>query len=115
MQNGDKDNKTIRWYDGNETLQNAMQLLQDLPDSFKRQVATYLVQDIISRKPYCDMLTLDAHYLIMSEDRRRRWYDFDEAFHIFIELVRHSSEDQRTIIAELVIQFICNLKEAQGQ
>ena len=106
--------KTTRWYDRDDTVSKSMNMLNKIPDSLKRQVATFLVEDIINRKPYKDMFTLDTHYLILSEDRRNRWYDFDETIHIFVELLRHTSDDRKKELADLVIDFITSLADFEG-
>ncbi|MEW5821488.1 MAG: hypothetical protein AB1782_14950 [Cyanobacteriota bacterium] len=111
MNEDDKKANTIRWYDRDGIVAKSMNLLQEIPDDLKRQVASYLVDDIINRKPYCDMFPIDTHYMILSEQRRRRWYDFDETIHIFVELLRHASEAQRVAISQMVIDFIETLIE----
>jgi hypothetical protein len=108
MNNDDNKSLNIRWYDRGDEVSESMKLLEDLPDSLKRRVATYLIDEIINRKPYCDMFTLDTHYLIISEIRRRRWYDYDEAVRIFVELVRHTSEQQQKEICAMVLSFLKN-------
>lgn len=111
MSSNNKNGKTIRWYDKNDNVSESMKRLQNLPDETKRQVATYLIEEVISRKPYCDMLPLDTHYLILSEDRRRRWYDLDEILHIFVELLRHTSDEQKLALSEMVDQFVATISE----
>lgn len=111
MDQNNENGKTIRWYDRNDNVSESMKKLQHLPDSIKRQIATYLIEDVISRKPYCDMLPLDTHYLILSEDRRRRWYDLDEILHIYVELLRHTSEEQKIALSDMLDQFVSTISE----
>lgn len=111
MTNDNNTSHNIRWYDRDEIVSQSMNLLKDVPDSLKRQVATYLVEEIIARKPYIDMLPFDTHYLILSENRRRRWYDYDETVRIFVELLRHTSDDQKRVVCLLVLSFVESLEE----
>lgn len=111
MSDEEKMAKTIRWYDRDDVVAKSMEILQEIPDESKRLVASYLVEDIIQRKPYCDMFPLDTHYLILSENRRRRWYDFDETVRIFIELLRHTSDVQKRDICEMVLSFVDSLPD----
>jgi len=114
MNEDEKKEKTIRWYDRDDKVSKSMNILKNIPDDSKRQITTYLVEEIITRKPYCDMFPLDAHFLILSEQRRRRWYDFDEALHIFVELLRHSSDAQKIEISEMVLNFVKTISDADG-
>lgn len=111
MEENDKKTPFIRWYDKDEAIASSMKTLENAPDKLKRQIATYLIEEVISRKPYCDMFPLDTHYLILSENRRRRWYDYDETVRIFIELLRHSSESQQKAVFNMVDAFITSLME----
>jgi hypothetical protein len=100
-----------RWYDQNQNVAKSMDLLENLPDTVKKRVAAYLIEDLITKKPYSDMLPIDVHYLVLSENRRRRWYDFDESVRIFVELLRHSSDTQKNEICEMVMAFLNKLLE----
>ena len=52
------------------------------------------------------MYPLDTHYLILSETRRNRWYDYDETVHIFMELLRHCSDQQKIDISQKLLCFV---------
>jgi hypothetical protein len=111
MSSENNKSKISRWYDRNDSISVSMHLLESVPDNLKRQVANYLIEDLITKKPYSDMLPIDVHYLVLSENRRRRWYDFDESVRIFVELLRHSSESQRLEISDKLEGFIKKILE----
>lgn len=111
MNNDNKSPKISRWYDRVSSSSDTMNRLKNTPDSLKRQVSTYLINEIISKKPYIDMIPLDVHYLVLSENRRRRWYDFDECVRIFVELLRHCSESQKAEVCNMIDLFIDKASE----
>ena len=100
------DDSYIRWYDGDPVVAKCIGLLEGVRDSLKRQTATFLMGQIILKPPYSDMLPDEVFNLITSETRKRRWYDFDETIKIFMELLRHSSEEVRRQICITAITFI---------
>ncbi|OGH97483.1 MAG: hypothetical protein A2287_05740 [Candidatus Melainabacteria bacterium RIFOXYA12_FULL_32_12] len=102
----DSDRSFKRWYDEDPVVSRCIKMLECIQDSLKRQTATFLMNEIISKPPYVDMLPDEIISLIGSEDRKRRWYDFDEIMRIFLELLRHSSVDTRKKIAVEAITFI---------
>ena len=104
MSESDKSFK--RWYDDDPMTSQCVKMLESVQDSLKRQTATFLMNEIVSKPPYIDMLPDEIINLIESEGRKRRWYDFDEVMRIFLELLRHSSEDIRKNIAIEAITFI---------
>lgn len=102
-----------RWYEEDPIVLRCVTLLEGLDDSIKRKTATYLMDEIINKPPYCNMLPDEIFSLITSETRRRRWYDFDEVIRIFVELLRYSPNEDRKNICIASIKFMENLMSAQ--
>ena len=100
-----------RWYDEDPIVAQCLKKLETLQDSLKRQTANYLMQEIINKPPYVDMLPDDIFNLATGESKRRRWYDFDEVVRIFIELLRHAQPDTRRTIAVTAVAFIEDLTD----
>ena len=98
-----------RWYDEDKVVSRCISILKGLQDSLKRKTATFLMEQIINKPPYIDMLPEEILNTIMNEARSRRWYDFDEVVRIFMELLRHSSPETRRKIAIIAITFIEDL------
>lgn len=103
-----------RWYDLDPIVSKCVHSLESLDVGLKRQTAIYIVDEIINKPPYSEMLSDKVFELATTEDSRRRWYDFDEAVRIFIELLRHSSTDARRKIALQAVTFIEDLSESTG-
>ncbi|MDD3013816.1 MAG: hypothetical protein PHC34_08960 [Candidatus Gastranaerophilales bacterium] len=104
-----------RWYDEDKVVQKCVTVLENIHGSLKRQTATFLMQEIINKPPYKDMLSDDVVDLATSETQRRRWYDFDEVTRIFFELLRHSPVERRKEIAILALTFIEDLSEKDNE
>lgn len=102
----ENDDSVTRWYDEDEIVSKCVNLLQNLKNSDKRQTATFLMNEIITIPPFVDMLPDEVLNVINSEERRRRWYDFDETVRIFAELLRYSTPDARKKIATRALTFI---------
>ena len=58
------------------------------------------MEEIISRHPE------SIYETVMEEQRKRRWYDFDEVCKIFIELLRHLPDETKKEVAIKAITFI---------
>ena len=99
-----------RWYDEDQVVTKCVVLLESLSDNVKRQTATYLMDEIINKPPYSEMMASDIFNLATGESRKRRWYDFDEVVRIFVELLRHSNAEIRKEMSILAITFIEDLK-----
>lgn len=95
-----------RWYEEDPVVTRCLTLLEGLDDSMKRQTATYIMDEIINKPPYTEMLPEEVFNLVLSETRKRRWYDFDEVTRIFIEMLRHSPSDIRRQISVQCIKFV---------
>jgi hypothetical protein len=105
------ENKTfIRWYDKDPVVSKCFEIMEKLDDRKKRQTATFLMNEIISRPPYSEMVPDEIFKLATGEEQKRRWYDFDEVSRIFTELLRHSSDEIKKEIAVKAITFIQDLK-----
>ena len=106
-----EENKTfLRWYDKDLVVSKCFEIMEKLDDRKKRQTATFLMNEIISRPPYLDMIPEEIFELATSEEKKRRWYDFDEVSRIFTELLRHSTDEIKKEIAIKAITFIEDLK-----
>lgn len=105
------ENKTIqRWYEKDPVVSKCFEIMEQLDERKKRQTATFLMNEIISKPPYSQMLPEEIFQLITGETQKRRWYDFDEVSRIFAELIRHSPEEGKKEIAIKAITFIQDLK-----
>lgn len=98
-----------RWYEKNELIQKCVTSIEELPDTKKHQVATYLMDEIINKPPLVDMMAEDVYKMATSETRRRRWYDFDEVIRLFIELIRQVDEQTQKDIAIKSIKFVSDI------
>ena len=107
----ENDRNYTRWYDEDPLVAKSVGKLEKLQDSHKRKTATFLMDQIIKKPPYINMLPDDTVNLVLSETRIRRWYDFDEVVRIFIELLRHSDPEARQQIAVIAITFIEDLEK----
>lgn len=105
----EKDRNFTRWYDEDKVVARCVSILENLKDSYKRQTATFLMDQIINKPPYKDMLTEEVLNVVISETRTRRWYDFDEVVRNFFELLRHSDSETRIQIAIIAVTFIEDL------
>lgn len=105
-----QENKTFaRWYEKDPDVAKCFEIMEHLDDRKKRQIATFLMNEIISRPPYTNMIPDEIFELATSEEQKRRWYDFDEVSRIFTELLRHSSDETKKEIAIKAITFIQDL------
>lgn len=109
----DNDKKYSRWYDKDEIVQKCAQTLEALPDSLKRQTSTFIMSKIIQKPPYENMVADEIFNLATGDDRKRRWYDFDEVVRIFFELLRHSDDKTKRQIAIEAIAFIEDMQNKQ--
>jgi len=100
----------VRWYDKDPVVSKFFEIAEQLDDGKKRQTATFLMNEIISRPPYSDMIPDEIFDLATGEEKKRRWYDFDEVSRIFTELLRHSPDEMKKEIAVKAIIFIQDLK-----
>ena len=99
----------VRWYDKDPVVSKCFEMMEKLDDRKKRQTATFLMNEIISKPPYSDMLPDEIFELATGESQKRRWYDFDEVSRIFTELIRHSSDEVKKEIAIKAVTFIQDL------
>jgi len=95
-----------RWYDRDPVVSRCIAILENIDTAKKHKTATFLTNEIILHPPYRKMLPDELYELVMSEERKRRWYDFDEVMKIFIELLRHAPEDIRKEIAVKAVKFL---------
>ena len=100
-----------RWYDEDPIVAKCLRILESIPNSVKRQTATYLMDEIINKPPYIEMIPDEIFTLATSEKERRRWYDYDEIIRIFIELIRHAPADMKRKVAVMAISFIEDQQE----
>lgn len=106
-----EENKTFqRWYEKDPVVSRCFEVMEKLDDRKKRQTATFLMNEIISKPPYTEMLPEEIFQLATGEEQKRRWYDFDEVSRIFTELVRHSPDEVKKEIAVKAITFIEDLQ-----
>lgn len=95
-----------RWYDVDPVVAKCVTLLENLPENLKRQTSSYLMEKIIEKPPFSEMLPEDVFKLATEEQRRRRWYDEDEILRIFVELLRHSPLETKRNLSLIAITFI---------
>ena len=95
-----------RWYDKDSVVSKCINILENIDNTKKHQTANFLMNEIISKPPYNEMLPDNIYNLIMEEKRNRRWYDFDEISRIFMELLRYSSEKTRKKIAIKAVKYL---------
>lgn len=95
-----------RWYDQDDIVSKCVRLLETLPDPLKRQTATFIMDKIIDIPPFLHMPPEEVFKLATADDKKRRWYDFDEVVRIFLELLRYSDEEARRSISITAITFI---------
>ena len=105
----ENDRNFTRWYDDDKLVAKCVHVLEELNDSQQRKTATFLMDHIINKPPFKDMLPDDIFNTVVSETRARRWYDFDEVVRNFIELLRHSNPETRREIAIIAVTFIEDL------
>lgn len=98
-----------RWYEQDPVVEKCFEAAEKLDDKDKRRTATFLMNEIISKPPYSEMLPEEIFSLATGEQQKRRWYDFDEVFRIFAELVRHASPEVKKEIAIKAVSFIEDL------
>jgi hypothetical protein len=98
-----------RWYEEDTIVEKCLSLLENLEDSKKRQTSVFLMDEIINKDPYTEMIPDKIFGLATEETQKRRWYDFDQTVRIFVELLRHVSPEERNKIAILAISFIEDL------
>lgn len=101
-----------RWYEEDSVVAACISKLETLQESLKRQTANYLMEEIINKPPYSEMVADDIFKLATEESQRRRWYDFDEVIRLFIELLRHAPAETRREIALKSISFIEDLSDS---
>lgn len=89
-----------RWYDTDPVVSRCVHKLENIEKFKQHQVATFLTDEILND------FSEDIYEKVVGEDRKRRWYDFDEACKIFMELMRHLPEESKKEIAVKTIIFI---------
>ena len=89
-----------RWYDKDPIVSKCVSILENTAIVRQHRVAAFLIDDIITQLPD------DISEKVMTEERKRRWYDFDEVCKIFMELLKHSSEETKKQIAVKIITFL---------
>ncbi|MEI7474016.1 MAG: hypothetical protein WCK67_04490 [bacterium] len=109
----DENSATIkRWYEEDPIVEKCVKSMETLPEVIKRQISSYLMEKIIEKPPFCDMLPDDVFKLATQEYRRRRWYDEDEILRIFVELLRHSPLETKRNLSQIAISFIEDLDKS---
>jgi len=104
-----EDTKIKRWYDEDPIVLKCITMLENLLDYQKRQTATFLMEEIINKPPFSEMMPEEVFNLATAEARKRRWYDFDEVTRIFIELIRHASNELKRETALKALAFMDDL------
>ncbi|OGI01632.1 MAG: hypothetical protein A2Y25_05685 [Candidatus Melainabacteria bacterium GWF2_37_15] len=89
-----------RWYDKDPIVSKCVSILENTAIVRQHRVAAFLMDEIIAQLPD------DIYEKVMTEQRKRRWYDFDEVCKIFMELLRHSSEETKKQISVKIITFL---------
>jgi len=89
-----------RWYDKDPIVSKCVSILENTAIVRQHRVAAFLMDEIITQLPD------DIYEKVMTEERKRRWYDFDEVCKIFMELLKHSSEETKKQIAVKIITFL---------
>jgi len=89
-----------RWYDADPVVSKCVRTLEQTDKIMQHRVAAFLAEEIISGH------SENIYDTVMDEQRKRRWYDFDEVCKIFMELLRHSPEESRKDIAVKTIIFM---------
>lgn len=98
-----------RWYDEDPIVKKCVSYLENMSDNLKRKTATYLMDEIIDKPPFSDMVPDDVFDIATAEENKRRWYDFDEVVRIFFELLKSAPKEVKTQIAMIAITFIEDL------
>jgi len=105
-----EENRTfVRWYDKDPVVSKCFEIMEKLDDRKKRQTATFLMNEIISKPPYSSMIPDEIFSLATGEEQKRRWYDYDEVSRIFAELMRHLPDVDKREIAVKAVTFIQDL------
>lgn len=99
-----------RWYEKDEVLTKCINTLETIEDKHKRQTATYLTEEIITKPPFSDLIPDEVFKMATGESSRRRWYDFDEVVRLFVELLRHAPVERQREIAVKAMIFINDLE-----
>ena len=102
-------NKSHRWYDQDKILSKCVSLLYSLPDPLKRQTSTFLMNEIIDKQPYINMINEEIYTIVTSEGNKNRWYDHDEVTRIFMELLKNASDDSKKEISLKAITYMEDL------
>lgn len=89
-----------RWYDVDPVVSRCVSLLENLEKIKQHQTAAFLTDEIIAKLPE------SVYEEVVGEQRKRRWYDYDEVCKIFMELLRLSPEDERKQISIKTITFM---------
>ncbi len=105
----DNNIQNLRWYEKDELTAKFLHMFENLSDSNKRKTAIFLVDEIINKPPYNEMLSEDVFNAATSESQKRRWYDFDEVIRIFAELLKNLNDDARKEIAVKAVLFMQDL------
>ncbi len=101
--------QNLRWYEKDELTSKFIEMFENLSDSNKRKTAIFLVDEIINKPPYKDMVSEDVFNAATSESQKRRWYDFDEVIRIFAELLKNLNEEAKKEIAVKAVLFMQDL------
>lgn len=96
----------VRWYDKDEVVSRCVHLLESVPDSLKRKTATFLMDQVIQKPTFENLVPDEIVDMATGDDRRRRWYDFDEVVRIFIELLKNCPDQDKRHIATKAICFV---------
>jgi len=95
-----------RWYDKDPVVSKCISILENIETAKKHRTATFLTNEIILKPPYRYMLPEELYNLVMSEQRKRRWYDFDKIVKVFVELLRYAPDESKKEIAIKAITFL---------
>ena len=99
-----------RWYEKDKVVHNCANKLEKLEPHFQRQVSSYIMDELLNTPPYITMLEEQIIKLATNESTpKRRWYDFSQTVHIFMELLKNLSEEKARKICIQVITFIEDL------
>lgn len=95
-----------RWYDQDPSVSQCFNMFEKVSPKVKHKLATFLMEEIINKPPYFDMISDEIFELATGEPERRRWYDDDEIVRIYVELLRHVDADIQKELAIKSLEFL---------
>ena len=95
-----------RWYDKDPSVSECFNMFEKANPQIKHKLATFLMEEIINKPPYSEMISDEVFALATGETKRRRWYDDDEIVRIYVELLRHSETEIQKELAVKSLEFL---------